>query len=152
MINIKYGSALTAPQNILCNVVTCGGTTGNDVTRRVFNLYPVCYQHYIEACNFRSLNDLLGTAQHIKISDRKYVSNLFVGLTDKPGFTSLNITMLQKAFKEVIQFANLNAMSLSLCWKFGDETMEDDMWEDALRVITELSDMYTHLEVSVYRM
>ena len=93
MLTTNYGSVVNADQHILCNTVSCDGKSYDETTPKVFTMYPVAYNHYNEACNFRSLNDLIGTAQNVKISNRKYVSNLFVSLTAKPGYESLNITL-----------------------------------------------------------
>lgn len=151
MLTTNYGSVVNADQHILCNTVSCDGKSYDETTPKVFTMYPVAYNHYNEACNFRSLNDLIGTAQNVKISNRKYVSNLFVSLTAKPGYESLNITMFTKAFKAVVQFANLNALSIAISWKLGDDQMSDELWEKVLDVIKNISTRYSHLEVVIYK-
>ena len=152
MFKINYGSLISAPQHILCNTVSCDGKHYNEITPQIFTLYPIAYSHYNEACNFRSLSDLIGTSQNIKISNRKYISNLFVSLTTKPGYESLNIVMFTKAFKDLIQFANLNALSIAISWKLGDDRMSDELWEKVLDIIKNISTRYSHLDVVVYRM
>ena len=151
MLKTNYGSVVNADQHILCNTVSCDGKNYDENTQKLFTMYPVAYNHYNEACNFRSLSDLIGTAQHVKISNRKYVSNLFVSLTAKPGYESLNIVMFTKAFKDVVQFANLNALSIAISWKLGDTNMSDDLWEEVLNVIKNIANRYSHLEVAIYK-
>lgn len=152
MFTINYGYIVSANQHIICNTVSCDGNNYNETTPQLFTLYPIAYSHYKEACNFRSLSDLIGTAQNVKISNRKYISNLFVSLTNKPGYESLNTTMFTKAFKDVVQFANLNALNIAISWKLGDDQMSDELWEKVLDIIKNISTRYSHLEVVVYRM
>lgn len=151
MLTINYGSMVNADQHLLCNTVSCDGENCNETTLSVFTMYPVAYNHYNEACNFRSLSDLIGTAQNVKISNRKYISNLFVSLTTKPGYDSLNIVMFTKALRDVIHFANLNALSIAISWKLGDEQMSDELWEKVFDVIKNIANRYSHLEVVIYK-
>lgn len=151
MLTTNYGSVVNADQHILCNTVSCDGKNYDETTPKVFTMYPVAYNHYNEACNFRPLNDLIGTAQNVKISNRKYVSNLFVSLTAKPGYESLNIVMFTKAFRDVVQFANLNALSIAVSWKLGDTKMSDELWEKVVDVIENIANRYSHLEVVIYK-
>lgn len=151
MLTITYGSVVNADQHILCNTVSCDGKNYDENTQKLFTMYPVAYNHYNEACNFRSLSDLIGTAQHVKISNRKYVSNLFVSLTAKPGYESLNIVMFTKAFRDVVHFANLNALSIAVSWKLGDTQMSDELWEKVVDVIENIANRYSHLEVVIYK-
>ena len=151
MLTTKYGSVVNADQHILCNTVSCDGKNYDENTQKLFTMYPVAYNHYNEACNFRSLSDLIGTAQHVKISNRKYVSNLFVSLTAKPGYESLNIVMFTKAFRDVVHFANLNALSIAVSWKLGDTQMSDELWEKVVDVIENIANRYSYLEVVIYK-
>lgn len=151
MVTINYGSMVNADQHLLCNTVSCDGKNCNKTTLSVFTMYPVAYTHYNEACNFRSLSDLIGTAQNVKISNRKYISNLFASLTTTPGYESLNIVMFTKAFRDVIHFANLNALSIAISWKLGDERMSDELWEKVFDVIKNIANRYSHLEVVIYK-
>ena len=151
MLKTNYGSIVNADQHIICNTVSCNGENHNETTNHVFTMYPVAYNHYKEACNFRSLSDLIGTAQNVKISNRKYISNLFVSLTSKPGHESLNIAMFTKAFLDVVHFANLNALSIAVSWKLGDTQMSDELWEKVVDVIENIANRYSHLQVVIYK-
>lgn len=151
MFTINYGSIVSANQHIICNTVSCDGNNYNEITHQLFTVYPIAYSHYKEACNFRSLSDLIGTAQNVKISNRKYVSNLFVSLTTKPGYESLNVVMFTKAFRDVVHFANLNALNIAVSWKLGDTNMSDELWEEILNVIKNIANRYSHLEVAIYK-
>ena len=137
MLKTNYGSIVNADQHIICNTVSCNGENYNETTNHVFTMYPVAYNHYNEACNFRSLNDLIGTAQNVKISNRKYISNLFVSLTSKPGHD--------------VHFANLNALSIAVSWKLGDTQMSDELWEKVVDVIENIANRYSHLQVVIYK-
>ncbi len=151
MLTTIYGSIVNADQHIICNTVSCDGKNYNETTPNIFTIYPVAYNHYNEACNFRSLSDLIGTAQNVKISNRKYVSNLFVSLTSKPGYESMNVVMFTKAFRDVVHFANLNALNIAVSWKLGDTNMSDELWEEVLNVIKNIANRYSHLEVAIYK-
>lgn len=59
--------------------------------------------------------------------------------------------MFTKAFRDVVNFANLNALNIAISWKLGDTRMSDELWEQVLDVIKNIANRYSHLEVAIYK-
>jgi len=78
MIKIVDGDILQASENIIAHQVNCLSVMGGGIARQIKSKYPKVFKDYqIYLTNTKFPIQALGDCHFVKVSDNKYVANLF---------------------------------------------------------------------------
>ena len=102
------GNILDITEGIICHQVNCRGVMGAGIAKAIRNKYPLVFDLYIQACKRHEAEELLGTAQIVKVSDTLRVVNMFgqVGYGRSGRFT--NYGAVGESFRNLWDMMNKN--------------------------------------------
>lgn len=77
MVIVHTGNLMQSTAEYICHQVNCRGVMGSGIAKQIKEKYPEVFHSYYELCRSSSPEELLGTAQIVKVSPRQCVVNLF---------------------------------------------------------------------------
>ena len=148
MIKIVDGDILQASENIIAHQVNCLSVMGGGIARQIKSKYPKVFKDYqIYLTNTKFPIQALGDCHFVKVSDNKYVANLFGQYkygTDKQQTD-------YKALEEALFTLKINAkdhnLSVSIPVNLGCG-LAGGSWEIVYKIIEEVFHDY---DVVLYR-
>ena len=130
MLHEYAGSVLTPQVGIIAHQVNCFGVMGSGVAAQIRDKYPLAYKQYRRYCLSCKPEDrisMLGQAQFCPVSFdqngfvRIVVANLFgqYNYGRDPHKVYTNYRALEKALKELAEFASVRHDVIALPYKMG---------------------------------
>lgn len=77
MIKIKNADILTAKENLICHQVNCKKVMGGGIAKQVKKAYPEVFEEYVNFSQGKTAQQMLGTAQLVKINNKQAIVNIF---------------------------------------------------------------------------
>jgi O-acetyl-ADP-ribose deacetylase (regulator of RNase III) len=146
-VTIVEGDLLQAPENIIGHQVNCMGVMGSGVAKQIRNQYPEAYKQYRLASKGIE-RFLLGTCQLVKISDGKYIANLFG--QNKYGKVGVftEYTALRFSLENLAEISKRRNLSVALPYKIGCDRGGGD-WTVVFNMI---EDIFEDTDVVLYKL
>lgn len=117
MIVIQEGNLLDAKECILCHQVNCQNRMGSGVAKALTTRWPEVKKNYHAFCDGKQPTQLHGCVQVIRVSDNKFVANIFGQLSF--GYDGKLYTDYQALDQAFGTLASMTSSSLAFPYGFG---------------------------------
>lgn len=146
-VKVVDGDLLQAQENIIGHQVNCQAVMGSGVAKALKARYPQIYTAYMEFCNGKQPEELLGQLQIVALGG-KWAANLFGQLNyGRSNSIYTDYTSLQKALMSLKVYAKEQGLSVALPYQIGCGLANGD-WKVVLPMIEEA---FSDYECTLYR-